>query len=129
MYAQLMAQFKCQHKAEQNVDNLSMESRIILGVLESERADAVAEQGRLKIAEDWWKIGTKEERLVNGLGAMTMGEEKKPKKSYRDKKRSRHRAFLDKKYAKAAEVECSGEGKEEDVLTGLAEKPEDMDVD
>jgi len=74
MYAQLMTHFKCQHKAEQNAENLSTESRIILGVLESERANALAEQGRLKIAESWWQVGTKEERLVSGMGTMTMDE-------------------------------------------------------
>lgn len=120
---------KCQYKAEQNADRLSMESRAVIGMLESERADALAEQGRLKIAENWWQVGTKEERLVSGIGDMTMGEQKKPKKSYKDEKRSRHRAFLDKKFAKVAEIDRSGAGEGEGVLAGLVEKPENMGVD
>ncbi len=97
--------------------------------IKSERADALAEQGRLKIAENWWKFGTKEERLVREMGKMTIGEQMKPKKSYKDEKRSRLRAFLDKKCAKAAEVEISGAGEGEGVLAGLAEDPKGMDLD
>ncbi len=98
-------------------------------MLESERADALAEQGRLKIAENWWKLGTKEKRLVSEMGKMTMGEQKKPKKSYKNEKRSRLRAFLDKKCAKAAEVEISVAEEGEGVLAGLAEEPKGMDLD
>ncbi len=57
---------------------------------------------------------------------MTMGEQKKPKKSYKDEKRSRLRAFLDKNCAKAAKVEISGAGEGEGVL---AEEPKGMDLD
>ncbi len=98
-------------------------------MLESERADALTEHGRLKIAENWWKFGTKEERLVRGMGKMTMGEQMKPKKSYKDGKRSRLGAFLDKKFAKAAEVEISGAGQGKGVLAALAEQPKGMDLD
>jgi hypothetical protein len=43
MYAQLMEILKCQYQSEQNADRLSMESRAVIGMLESERADALAE--------------------------------------------------------------------------------------
>lgn len=98
-------------------------------MLESERADALAEQGRLKIVENWWRVGTKEKRLISGRGEMTMGEQKKPRKSYKEEKRLRCRAFLGKKFAKATEMEISGAGEGEGVLVNLADKPEDMDVD